>query len=152
MYFTREIQYECSIKGVFELGAIQQRVIEQMVKMCTKKDGVYLEVEDVFIKELKASITGNIICYVKCRVKTFIPQVNEILTVIVRNCIKDKGIFCEFERCNILVPIRKLDKFSFEDGEFISKNQIISPDNFISIRVETTRYQIGAYRIIADLI
>lgn len=139
MRVVKNISYICSIEGTYVLSEMQEKIVSQLSKMCTKKDGFYEDIKDVYICSARASSKGSLICKTVCLIEFFIPKEGEILNAIVEKYIDGKGLFCKFNKLNILVPNRDLSNKSFKEKEIVC------------VKLEKIRYQLGQYKGIGSL-
>lgn len=147
MFTTKEKIHICSVKSAYSMLDIQHTVSQNLQGICTKQDGFYRRVKNVVILSAKASVTGLILCRVKCQVDLFVPQVGQVVDSIVERCINDMGIYCIFEGMNILIPFRSLKECQYRAQKFVFNNgQEIQEKDVLSVRVEKTRYQNGKYK------
>lgn len=154
MFVTKERVHKCSVKSAYSMLDIQEAVLIQLLGICTKQDGFYCDVQNIVILSTKASITGLILCDVKCSVKLFSPQTGQTISATVEKCIDNMGIYCVCEGMNILVPFRSLQlAYSFHaPSAFVSEAREINEGTRISVLIEKIRYQNGKYKALGTLI
>lgn len=154
MFIIKEYTYICSVEYAYSLIDIQAKVAERMKDLCTVKDGFFHTIENVVVVSAKASTKGTILCETRCLVKFLLPMTGEMVTATVEKCVEGKGIYCRYERINILVPFRSFERsYVFRDDTFRARagSRHILEGDVIVILIEKTRYQTGQYRVLASI-
>lgn len=131
-----------------------EKKIRKKIGMCSKEKGYIIMINNIQkkIQNIISRVSGNCKFKVSYNIYTLKPENDHIYNVLVSNIFKE-GIFCEYNRIKILIPVSCLTQYVFENKTFINDNKhIIQTGDWIKVQITNVRYDDQNYQCIAKLV
>lgn len=133
---------------------IYKKVCERFEKKCFKEYGYVVKVYDNIQIGDNTLSTHSSVCYfnVNFTIKTLKPEPNKkyegIITIVIPN-----GIFLEIEGImKVLVPLAKLEGYTYKDSSFISSNKkVLKKGMTLTVIMDKIRFENNKFDCIGSL-